>query len=100
MWPQISNPAAKPIARLLYWTTPTEASVRDGDWKLIVPRAEGGRKGKAKKEGTGAAGQLFDLAKDPYETTNLAAKMPEKVAELKQKLATMAKADNDALAND
>jgi arylsulfatase A-like enzyme len=98
LWEHISNPSAANVARLLYWTTPNEAAVRDGDWKLIVPRAEG-RKGKAKKTDGGKA-ELFNLADDPYEKTDLAAKMPEKVAALKLQLAAMAKADGDALAND
>ena len=44
--------------------------------------------------------ELFDLAADPNETSDLAAKMPEKVAALRTKLAELSKADRDALADD
>lgn len=54
-------------------------AVRAGDWKLIP--------GKAKKK-TVPALQLYNLAKDPGETTNIAAENPEKVAELRKLLPT------------
>jgi hypothetical protein len=40
--------------------------------------------------------ELFDISKDPNETTDLAAQKPEKVAGLKRKLAAIALADDDA----
>ena len=58
-------------------------AVRDGDWKLFVPEG-------------GAEPQLFDLAADPNEATDLAAKRPEKVAALKQLLAKLAERDNES----
>ncbi|MBI4624257.1 MAG: sulfatase-like hydrolase/transferase [Verrucomicrobia bacterium] len=91
MWPAISGPGAQPVARTLYWTTPSHSAVRDGDWKLIVPSGRNAKAGKV---------ELFDLAKDPNETTDLAASMPEKVGALKQKLAAVAKADRDAVVKD
>jgi arylsulfatase A-like enzyme len=98
MWEHISNPSAPIVPRTLYWTQGSNSAIRDGDWKLIAPRAPGGKKkGKAAPDGKA---ELFDLAHDPYEKNNLAAKMPEKVAELRQKLAAIAKSDNDAVAND
>jgi arylsulfatase len=55
--------------------------VRVGDWKAIRtnlnPRAQ-------KKEVKPSAIELYDLAKDPAETTDLAAKNPEVVAKLEQ----------------
>lgn len=56
-----------------YWSEGGESgswAVRHGDWKLVVE--------KTTKE-------LFDLARDPGETTNLIAKQPEKAAELTQR---------------
>ncbi|HEX8914387.1 MAG TPA: sulfatase-like hydrolase/transferase, partial [Humisphaera sp.] len=47
-----------------------DLAVRDGDWKLLVNE-------------DGSAPQLYDLAKDPGETTNLAAKQPEVAGRLK-----------------
>jgi arylsulfatase A-like enzyme len=74
-------------ARLLYWATPDGKAVRHGDMKLIMHSPRG--KGPTRAE-------LFDLAKDPYEKTDLAARIPEQVEALKQKLAAISKADNDA----
>lgn len=51
-------------------------SLRLGDWKVV-------RYGK--KEPTESTWQLFNLAEDPKETTNVAAKYPEKVRELHQR---------------
>jgi arylsulfatase A len=53
-------------------------AVRDGHWKLIL--------GPAGRDGTAKANQgihLYNLADDLGETRNLAASMPEKVAEMK-----------------
>jgi arylsulfatase A-like enzyme len=62
-------------------------SIRMGDWKFI-PGGKGERKNKntGTELGNEAAGQLFDLSKDPGETKNLAKEHPEKVEELKKKL--------------
>jgi arylsulfatase A-like enzyme len=57
-----------------YWSEGGEVggfAVRSGDWKLVQQR------GQPKVE-------LFDLARDPAETTDLAARQPAKVAELTQ----------------
>lgn len=66
----------------LFWHYPHYANqggrpggvVRDGDWKL-VEFYENGRQ------------ELFNLSKDKSESRNLAAEIPEKVAELAKKLA-------------
>jgi arylsulfatase A-like enzyme len=62
------NAVAAP--RNLFWSAGSEEgwwAVRSGDWKLV------GEKGKI---------GLFDLGRDVSEKNDLAAKMPEKVAEL------------------
>jgi hypothetical protein len=72
-----------------------------GDWKLVIggnvtdseesaePTAKA-KKGKGKKKAAGPAVELFDLATDPNEKTNIASANPEKVAELRAKLDTYA----------
>ncbi len=90
MWPHISDAKTAPIARTLYWTTPNAASVREGDWKLIVPMARPNKAVVGKPE-------LFNLAADPHEKTDLAAQQPERVAALQRTLAEIAKSDRDAV---
>lgn len=92
LWPHLSDAKTLPIARTLYWATANASAVREGDWKLIVPTARANK----------AAGkpELFDLAGDPHETTDLAAHQPERVAALKQVLARAAAADRDAMVKD
>jgi arylsulfatase A-like enzyme len=87
VWPHLTAQSTAGSPRLLYWTTPRARAVRDGDWKLIVPATRGTNEGKA---------ELFDLSSDPNEKTDLAGTKSEQVSSLKQKLAAIAKADNDA----
>lgn len=58
--------------------------VRKGDWKLI-------------KQYQGKEFELFNLASDPYETTDLAASQPDKVKELDDDLAQWLKTTGAAL---
>lgn len=53
------------------------AAVRDGDFKLV-------------REGRAGAWELYNLAKDRTEQTNLASKMPKKVQALSEKWKTWA----------
>jgi arylsulfatase A-like enzyme len=84
VWPWLSG-AAKPESRAIYWagTKFQTAAVRDGDWKLLVTR----RNDKA---------ELFNLANDPFEKNDLAAKEPARVQKLRALLETMAATDNDS----
>ncbi|MGH7134286.1 MAG: sulfatase-like hydrolase/transferase, partial [Pirellulales bacterium] len=89
VWPVLTGTvAASP--RELYWagTGYRTAAARQGDWKLIVHRKPG------------AAAELFNLAQDPNEQTNLADEQAERVAALERLLARLAERDNDALADD
>jgi len=58
---------ARPHERL-YWRFGEQAAIRQGDWKLVMPR--------------GGEAQLFDLASDPGETEDLFEEQPEIAAEL------------------
>lgn len=78
MWGALANGEASPRTEIVYNVDPMTGAVRRGDWKLVwnaalPPRVE-----------------LFDLAKDPYETTNLADQNPDKVAVLRDRITTLA----------
>lgn len=90
IWPVLTGKATRD-SHLLYWTAPgfRSRAIRDGNWKLIVHGS-----------GDAANSELFNLASDPNEITNLAQKMPEKAADLLSKMAEVAKADRDAVAKD
>jgi len=71
--PQLSKPADKGPERPLFWRTDTYRVIRKGDWKLQV--AQNPRKD-----------WLFNMALDPTEQDNLAAKEPDRVASMKKEL--------------
>lgn len=63
----------------MYNVEPYRAAVREGNWKLVwttllPPKIE-----------------LFDLAKDPTESTNLAEQNPDKVRKLQARIIELAK---------
>jgi arylsulfatase A-like enzyme len=68
----------------LFWRMGNQWAVRKGDWKLVSQGGGGGRRGGNAGGAGGAGGQLFNLREDIGETNDLAAKMPEKVAELRK----------------
>jgi len=57
-------------------------ALREGDWKFIPPGRVREGLGPWKSVNIPEPGSLFDLSTDPGETTDLAAKHPEKVKEL------------------
>jgi arylsulfatase A-like enzyme len=70
VWSTVSENKLSPRTDTVYNVEPYRAGVRKGDWKLVwtpllPPRVE-----------------LFDLSKDPPESTNLAELNPDKVKEL------------------
>jgi len=90
IWKVLIGEATLP-PRPLYWVAPQSRSsaLRVGDWKLIQ-RREAGRD----------QFELYHLANDPGETTDLSELQPGKTHELQDQLAAMARQDRDAVASD
>ncbi|MEQ1859242.1 MAG: sulfatase-like hydrolase/transferase [Chthoniobacteraceae bacterium] len=88
LWPQLAG-SEPPKPRAIYVAAPgfRSSAVRDGDWKLVVTDKE-------------KRTELFNLATDPNEKTDLAKSRPEKVDALRQRLAELSRADRDAVAKD
>ena len=84
VWPVLSGKVRHLPSRALYTPFARASALREGDWKLIV-FAEGGKV------------ELFNIADDPTEKNDLAAKMPERVETLRRRLAELAKADRDSV---
>ena len=57
----------------MFWRFVDQWAVRDGDWKLVVAKGGSGQP------------ELYDLANDVGEQTNLASSQPERVTALRQK---------------
>lgn len=86
-WPALTGKMSGNTERNIYIAMRGgAASLRLGDWKLIAP-AKGG-------------GQLFNIAKDPYEKTDLAKEKQAKVAELEKLLAEERAKDNPKMPAD
>ncbi len=60
----------QPAHEYLYWSFGKKKAVRKGDWKAVVPGAE-------------KPMELYDLAKDIGEATNVADRFPEVIREMK-----------------
>ena len=100
-WGAIAAGAPSPHDAILLNTTPTSGAIRMGEWKLVLngsandsedaenPTPSAAKKSKKKKSADESV-ELFNLARDPYEKTNLAATQPAKVAELRARYATFA----------
>lgn len=74
VWDTIAEGKPSPRTELVYNVEPFRGAVRQGDWKLIwrsmIPTSV----------------DLYNLATDPYEQTNLAAEHPDKVLALQERL--------------
>ncbi|MBL1174773.1 MAG: arylsulfatase [Pantanalinema sp. GBBB05] len=79
VWPALIGGKIAIRNEIVYGIEPFRAALRQGDWKLvwrtILPSQV----------------QLFNLAKDPSEQTNLADQQPERVAKLKQQIEEMSR---------
>ncbi len=100
-WAAIAAGAPSPHDAILLNTTPTSGAIRMGEWKLVLngsandsedaenPAPTAAKKSKKNRSAEESV-ELFNLARDPYEKTNLAATQPAKVAELRARYATFA----------
>jgi arylsulfatase A-like enzyme len=77
VWSTISENKPSPRKEVVYDIEPFRAALREGDWKLVWKAVLPSRV------------ELFDLATDPSEKTNLADKYPNKVEELQQEIEAM-----------
>lgn len=104
VWPMLTQGAPSPHEVILSVQSPDRAAVRMGDWKLLLNASEAdseeapegspkqkGKKGKGKADGKGERLELYNLAADIGEKTNLADKEPERVAKMRAKLAELLK---------
>ncbi len=93
IWPVLTENAKSPHdALLLSATTPGNAAVRAGNWKLIYE--ENNPKGAKPKKGATsppAKTQLYNLAEDIGEKQDLSEKNPEKLAEMEAMLKQLLK---------
>ena len=99
VWPMLTEKAVSPHDAILSVQAPTRAALRMGDWKLISrEKADSDSastsppKARAQKRQKGSEPiELYHLAADIGETTNLADKEPERVASMKARLAEFLK---------
>lgn len=74
VWETISAGKPSPRTEVVYNVEPFRGAIRQGDWKLIwrslIPTSV----------------DLYNVANDPYETTNVAAKHPDKVAAMQERI--------------
>lgn len=79
IWPALIGGKIAIRNEIVYGIEPFRAALRQGDWKLVwrvvLPSEV----------------QLFNLAKDPSEKTNLVDQQPEKVLQLKQQIEEMSR---------
>jgi len=79
VWPAIAAGKRSPRTEVVYDTEPFRAAIRQGDWKLIWHASLPSKV------------ELFNLARDPSETTDLAKQNPQIVAELQQRIEALAR---------
>lgn len=86
IWSTIAEGKPSPRSEVIYNVEPFRGAVRQGDWKLIwrtlIPTSV----------------DLYNIAQDPYETKNLAAEHPDKVAAMQARLNSLGKESAKPLA--
>jgi arylsulfatase A-like enzyme len=89
--PTLTEGKPSPHDAILLNTTPATGAIRMSDWKLVVKNGTEDLDGGPVKNPDKTSVELFNLKDDPYEKTNLADKNPDRVKELRAKLAAFAK---------
>jgi arylsulfatase A-like enzyme len=79
VWSTISDGKSSPRQEIVYNIEPFRGGVRKDDWKLIW------------RTPLPSAVELYNLAEDPSEKTNVADKNPQKVAELQKRIEELAR---------
>jgi arylsulfatase A-like enzyme len=79
VWGTIAAGKPSPRTEVVYDIEPFRGAVRRGPWKLVWQSTLPSRT------------ELYDIARDPYETTDLADRQPQVVAELKRRIEELAK---------
>ncbi len=79
MWPTLSQGTPSPRSEVVYNLEPFRAGLRQGNWKLIWQATLPSKV------------ELFDVAADSAETTNVAEKNSEVVATLKQRIEALSR---------
>lgn len=94
IWDVLTKGAKSPHEDILFNVTPTGGALRKGNWKLVLNgNAKDDPDGKAtpkKGQKDAPAVELFNLADDPSEKTNLAEREREIVRDLRARLETYA----------
>jgi arylsulfatase A-like enzyme len=78
IWSVITQQAKTPHTEILHNATPSGGAIRVGDWKLVIKTGTNN-----KKKSSSDSLELFHLANDPSEKTNLANQNNAKLQELK-----------------
>lgn len=84
-WPVISRGRPSARSEVVYNVEPFRAGIRQGDWKLVW------------RTPLPSALELYNIALDPHESTDLAATEPDKVAALKKRAEQLAGESEKAL---
>lgn len=98
LWPTLTANAPSPHDAILINAAPKRGAIRLGDWKLILnghiidtEGDDGDNAAAPAEKNSGEQVELFNLANDPSEKENLAAKNPGKVKELRARYDAFAK---------
>ena len=86
IWPSLTRGKSSPHDEIVLNLAPNNGAIRAGDWKLVVNDGDNReRRRRRNNPGTNelADVELFNLAKDPAEKTNLAANDPRRVKRLR-----------------